>query len=281
MTTIWPAISAAASRHDAWLCDIWGVLHNGVAAYPKAADACAAFRRQGGRVILVSNAPRPAAAVAAQLADMGISDASYDSILTSGDVTRALLARMDPVPLFLLGPERHRVLTDGLANPFVAEADAAMVLCSGLYEMADDDHPEMYRAQLQRLAKRNLRMICANPDLSAQAGDVIRYAAGSLAAIYEGLGGNVIYAGKPHAAVYAEARARLAKLAGREVDVSRILAIGDGINTDIRGAASAGIDALYIASPIHLDEPFSRDAVARLFAAHTFKPIAAMRALVW
>jgi HAD superfamily hydrolase (TIGR01459 family) len=210
MTAIWPAISAQMSRYDAWLCDIWGVLHNGVSAYRAAADACAEFRQHGGRVILLSNAPRPAAAVAAQLADMDITASSYDGILTSGDVTRALLSAMDPVPLFLLGPDRHRVLIEGLTNPFVSETDAAMVLCSGLFETADDDHPDQYRPQLARLAKRRLRMICANPDLAAQAGDVIRYAAGALAAIYEQLGGNVLYAGKPHAAVYAEARARLA-----------------------------------------------------------------------
>lgn len=274
-------MSAHASRYDAWLCDIWGVLHNGERAYRAAADACAAFRRHGGRVILLSNAPRPAHAVAAQLAGMGITDASYDSILTSGDVTRTLLSRMDPVPLFLLGPERHRVLIEGLANPFVAEAEAAMVLCSGLYETGSEDLPETYRPQLQRMAERNLPMICANPDLAAQAGDIVRPGAGALAAIYEQLGGDVLYAGKPHAVVYGEARARLAALTAHEIVPARILAIGDGVNTDIRGAANAGIDALYISSPIHLSEPFSGDAVARLFAPHDFSPVAAMSALQW
>ncbi len=281
MIDTWTRTSTTASRYDAWLCDIWGVLHNGAAAYRAAVDACTAFRRQGGYVLLLSNSPRPADAVAAQLAEMGITDASYSSILTSGDVTRTLLSRMDPVPLFLLGPERHRVLTEGLANPFVSEADAAMVLCSGLLELADDDHPELYRPLLQRLVKRNLRMICANPDLAAQSGDTIIPCAGALAAIYEACGGDVLYAGKPHAAAYVEARARLAALTGREIAPARILAIGDGVNTDIRGGTAAGLDALYIASPIHLAEPFSAAAVTRLFSAHAFKPIAAMPALVW
>jgi HAD superfamily hydrolase (TIGR01459 family) len=281
MTQIWTTAADSASRYDAWLCDIWGVLHNGATAYRPAADACAAYRRQGGRVILVSNSPRPAAAVEAQLNGMGITNASYDTVLTSGDVTRMLLSRMDPVPLFLLGPARHSVLTAGLANAFVGEDEAAMVLCSGLFETAENDHPDLYRPLLERLAKRRLRMICANPDLAAQVGETIIPCAGALAAIYETLGGNVLYAGKPHAPVYAEARARLAGLTGREISAERILAIGDGVNTDIRGAASVGIDALYIASPIHLAEPFSSEGVTRLFAGHDFKPVAAMSALTW
>ena len=277
----WSNMSAHAARYDAWLCDIWGVLHNGATAYHQAADACAAFRHQGGRVVLLSNAPRPSHAVAEQLAAMGISDASYDAILTSGDLTRTLLSRTQPIPLYQIGPVRHRALIEGLANPFVSEADAAMILCSGLYERGDGDVPEAYRAELSRLAARGLRMICANPDLAAQSGDKLVYAAGSIAAIYEALGGDVLYAGKPHTAVYGEARALLARLADREVPLDRVIAIGDGVNTDIRGAASAGIDSLYIASPIHLEAAFSRDSVAALFEPYDFAPVAAMPALRW
>jgi HAD superfamily hydrolase (TIGR01459 family) len=278
---LWPAIAPHASRYDAWLCDIWGVLHNGAAAYRPAADACAAFRGHGGRVILVSNAPRPAAAVAAQLAGLGITAASYDAILTSGDVTRVLLGDMPPMPLYLLGPERHRMMLDGLAHAFVDEADAQMVLCSGLFERDTNETPEHYRSLLQRLAARRLRLLCANPDLTADAGGTIIHCAGGLAAIYEQLGGEVIYAGKPHAAVYIAARKMLTVSAGREIARERILAIGDGVNTDIRGAYTAGIDALYIASRVHLSESYSADAVARLFSAHAFHPAAAMSALAW
>lgn len=282
MTDVWTTASVSAGRYDAWLCDIWGVLHNGAVAYQSAVDACAAFRRQGGRVILISNAARPAPAVATQLAAMGITDASYDAIQTSGDLTRALLQRMEPRPLFLIGPiERHRSLIEGLANPLVGEDEAQMILCSALFERDENEQPEDYRPLLQRLAERNLRMLCANPDLAAQSGDKVVPCAGALAAIYRQLGGSVIYAGKPHPEVYAEVRTRLAAMTGHTIPDNRILAIGDGVETDIRGAANAGIDALYIASPVHLHEPFSQEAVTRLLHAHGVPAVAAMPALAW
>lgn len=278
---LWPSIAVHASRYDAWLCDIWGVLHNGAAAYRGAAEACAAFRRQGGCVILVSNAPRPAAAIAAQLVGLGITAASYDAILTSGDVTRTLLRGMPAERLHLIGAERHHVLIDGLPKAFVDEAAAEMVLCSGLFERVPGETPDDYRLLLKRLVDRRIPLLCANPDLTADAGGTIVHCAGGLAAIYEQLGGEVIYAGKPHAAVYLAARKMLAGLTGRAVTSDRILAIGDGVNTDIRGAHGAGIDALYIASRVHLYEPYSADAVGRLFAPHGFRPVAAMSALAW
>lgn len=278
---LWPTIAAHATRYDAWLCDIWGVLHNGAAAFRPAAEACAAFRRQGGRVILVSNAPRPAAAIGVQLAGLGITAESYDAILTSGDVTRTLLRDLPDQRLHLIGAERHRVLIEGLGKTFVDEAAAEVVLASGLFERGADETPEDYRPLLTRLAGRGLPLLCANPDLTADAGGTIVHCAGGLAAIYEQLGGTIIYAGKPHAAVYAAARKTLAALPGREIAQDRILAIGDGVNTDIRGAHGAGIDALYIASRVHLSASFSADAVARLFAPHAFRPVAAMAALAW
>ena len=278
---IWLSVAPHAARYDAWLCDIWGVLHNGVAAFRPAADACAAFRAQGGRVILVSNAPRPATPIAAQLAGLGITAESYDAILTSGDVARSILQAQQPVPLYLLGPERHHVLVEGLNYPMVDEARADMVLCSGLYERDPDETPQDYRPQLQRLAARRLPMLCANPDLTADSGGTIKHCAGGLAAIYAELGGAVTYAGKPHAAVYVAAREMLTRLAGREINRARILAIGDGVNTDIRGAAGAGLDALYVTSRIHLTEPFSAAAVGRLFTGHAFRPVAATAALAW
>ena len=278
---LWPTIAPHATRYDAWLCDIWGVLHNGAMAFRPAAEACAAFRAQGGRVILVSNAPRPAAAIGVQLAGLGITAESYDAILTSGDVTRTLLRDRPEQRLLLIGAERHRVLIDGLAKSFVDEAAAELVLCSGLFERVAGETPEDYRPLLQRLKGRGLPLLCANPDLTADAGGTIVHCAGSLAEIYEQMGGTVIYAGKPHAAVYGAARKMLTSLAGREIASARILAIGDGVNTDIRGADSAGIDALYIASRVHLVEPLSAAALARLFAPHAFKPVAAMAALAW
>ncbi len=276
---IWDTVRGNAQNYDAWLCDIWGVLHNGAAAFLPAVNACAHFRQKGGRVILVSNAPRPAAAVATQLDALGITPASYDAILTSGDVTRTLLQSMPPQAIYMLGPDRHRLLVDGLDHAFADETLAELVLCSGLFEIDPAETPERYRPHLERMAQRGLPMLCANPDLTADSGGTILFCAGSLAAIYESMGGSVTYAGKPHAAVYAEARTMLADMAG-DADL-RILAIGDGVNTDIRGAAGAGIDALYIASRIHLTTAFSSSAVAQLFAPYPFKPKAAMAGLVW
>lgn len=278
---VWSSLAPHAGAYDAWLCDIWGVLHDGAAAFPAARDACIAYRRQGGIVLLVSNAPRPAAAVAAQLAGLGITADCFDAILTSGDVTRGLLGRMPRQRLYLLGPERHRALVDGIDHDLVAHGDADLVLCSGLFEHDPDETPEQYTAHLAALAARRLPLLCANPDLHAQSGARLLPCAGSLAAIYERLGGAVTYAGKPHGEVYGTARAMLAQKAGRSIPDARILAIGDGLHTDIRGAGTEGLPSLYVASRVHLTEPFSADAVARLFAGHPHRPSAATPALAW
>jgi HAD superfamily hydrolase (TIGR01459 family) len=277
---LWSGIAAHASNYDAWLCDIWGVLHNGTAAFPGVADACARFRREGGRVLLVSNAPRPAGAVAPQLATLGITTASYDAILTSGDVTRTLLAAAPGRPILHIGPARDLGIFEHLDQPRVAEADAAAVVCTGLFDDTVET-PDAYRALFERLLARRLPLLCANPDITVERGGQIIYCAGALAKLYAAMGGVVTYAGKPHAAIYAAARARLDALAGRALTPARILAIGDGVFTDIQGAASVGIDSLYIASPIYLKEPFSADSVGRLFQPLGFAPRAAMPRLAW
>jgi HAD superfamily hydrolase (TIGR01459 family) len=274
-------IAGLAASTDAWLCDIWGVLHNGAAAIPGAAEACAAFRRQGGRVLLVSNAPRPAADVAKQLAGLGITVASYDGILTSGDVARDLMATEPKRGFFHLGPARHRVLFQGLADQPVAEANARHVVCTGLDERRADEHPDEYRDLLSRLARRGLPLLCANPDVKVDAGGAITWCAGALAAIYAELGGEVAYAGKPHPAVYTAARARLAMMPGGPVADARLLAIGDGVETDLRGAHREGIRAVYIASRIHMSEPLTATSLAALCTAHDIAPTAAMSALRW
>jgi HAD superfamily hydrolase (TIGR01459 family) len=280
MIPIWTGLAAHATRYDAWLCDIWGVLHNGTAVFPGVTDACTAFRRQGGRVLLVSNAPRPAAAVAVQLAKLGISDACYDGILTSGDVTRDMLATMGGPRIYHIGPERDLGLFDGLGLALGAEQDAALVVCSGLFDDTKET-AETYRAPLTRMAQRNLPMVCANPDITVERGGQIIACAGALAKLYEELGGAVTYAGKPHSGVYIAARRKLAVMAGRDVAASRLLAIGDGVYTDIKGAALERIASLYIASPIYLTEPFSAASVTRLFSPLGFRPDAAMPVLAW
>jgi HAD superfamily hydrolase (TIGR01459 family) len=280
MIPIWSGIAAHAARYDAWLCDIWGVLHNGVAAFPGVAEACAQYRRQGGRILLVSNAPRPAAIVAGQLEKLGITSASYDAILTSGDVTATLLGAMPRLPIYHIGPERDLGIFAGLDLPRVSEAEAHSIVCSGLFDDTTET-PETYRASFERCVARRLPMMCANPDITVERGGQIISCAGALAKLYEELGGTVTYAGKPHAEVYAAAQTKLANSAGRPIAADRLLAIGDGVYTDIKGAAAAGIDSLYIPSPIYMTEPFAADSVARLFAPLPFRPTAAMARLQW
>jgi HAD superfamily hydrolase (TIGR01459 family) len=281
MIPIWSGVGAHASRYDAWLCDIWGVLHNGTAAFPGVAEACAQYRRNGGRVLLISNAPRPSAAVGPQLEKLGISSASYDAILTSGDLTRDSMSRITTRQRILhIGPERDLGLFDGLDVVLVDEAGADVVVCTGLFDDTTET-PETYRAQFARLKARNLPMLCANPDITVERGGQIIFCAGALAEAYRALGGDVQWFGKPYLGAYEAAQSVLARLAQRAIDPSRLLAIGDGVFTDIKGAAGYGIDSLYVASPIYLKEAFSADSVGRLFRPLGFAPQAAIPRLAW
>ena len=267
-------------RADAWLCDIWGVLHNGAAAFPDAVACLAAFKAGGGTTILVSNAPRPAASVATQLAALGIPASAYAAILTSGDVTHTALGAVGATPLLHIGPERDRALFADRAFVFVPADAAELIVCTGLYDDTREG-PEDYRATLTALARRGVAMLCANPDIRVDRGGQIIYCAGAIAGLYEQLGGRVTYAGKPHPPIYTAALAKIAELRGAPVAAGRILAIGDGIATDIAGAHAAGIASVYVASAIHLGGPLDAGALDRLFGATSYRPLAAMPALVW
>jgi HAD superfamily hydrolase (TIGR01459 family) len=276
------SIADLAMTTDAWLCDVWGVLHDGQRALDGAAEACAAFRQKGGIVLLLSNAPRPAADVAAQLAGLGIGPNAFDAILTSGEVTRRLLDTAPWAgPVLHVGPARHAQLFEGTAAQRVAEDTARAVICTGLLEIDPNEQPDAYTAQFQRLAARGLPMLCANPDVRVESGGALVWCAGALAQSYAALGGTVVHAGKPHAAIYAAARDRLRSIATREIPDTRILAIGDGVETDLRGADREGLRAVYIASRIHMPEPLTETAATRLFTAHSVAPVAAMARLTW
>lgn len=272
-------LSERAASADAWLCDIWGVMHNGKAAFAEAKAACTAFRAGGGIVVLVSNAPRPASAVAAQLAGYGISDACFDLIVTSGDVARAMMQNRPRVPFVHVGPDRDHGIFAGLGWPETDAAQAELILCSGL---EDDtvETPDSYRELFTELVGRGVPMLCANPDIKVERGHEVVWCAGALAQLYARLGGDVTYAGKPHMPVYDTALAEIARLAGREIPRDRVLAIGDGVNTDIRGAAGAGIASLFIASAVHVDGPLTPAKLDALFTPLGFRPVAAMDALV-
>ena len=273
-------LGALQPRARAWICDIWGVIHNGAEAFPAAVEACVSFRAGGGRIILVSNAPRPSDGVVAQLGALGVPRSAYDAVLTSGDVARAMLRGWRGVPTLHIGPERDLTLFKGLGVPLVGPPEAARVLCSGL---TDDtvETPETYRQMLGALAVRHLPMLCANPDIKVDRGGKIIYCGGAIAALYAELGGRVEYAGKPYPAIYATARAMLKEMTGQDIALTDVMAIGDGVHTDIAGGISAGMRSIYIASPIHAQGALTIAALDRLFPVEALRPTAAMDALAW
>lgn len=258
---------AMAGRHDLWLCDVWGVIHNGIAAFPPAVDALRRYRATGGTVVLITNAPRPSEPVRAQLTGLGVPADAYDELVTSGDVTRELIKAQPGAALFHLGPPRDLPLLQGLPNPVVDEKEAELCLLSG----ALDDEAETeddYMEQLGRMLARGVRMYCANPDLVVQRGDRLVICAGSIAKRYEEMGGEVVIAGKPRAPIYEAAIAKAAAIRGSDVPRENILAVGDGLPTDIRGAAAQDLDVYFITGGIHgaelgdLAAPGGVDAVA-------------------
>lgn len=283
------SIDELGSRYAAWLVDIWGVMHNGHRAHAGAVAATRSFRGQGGVVVLLSNAPRPSAAVEEQLRRLGVPDDAYDAIVTSGDLTRHELAKHGNAKVFHLGPERDRPIFEDVAVRLVAPEDAELVVCTGLFD-DETETPADYAALLGGLASRELSMICANPDHLVERGDRLVWCAGALAALYEGHGGSVVYAGKPHAPIYQLAFDTVGKLAGRPVPLREILAIGDGVMTDIAGATGLGLGSVFVASGLHAPENGDDEEVADLldarhleglFAQAKVKPLAAIRTLVW
>ncbi|WP_313059004.1 TIGR01459 family HAD-type hydrolase [Agrobacterium cavarae] len=239
------------SQFDVILSDVWGVLHNGVTAFPAAGVALAEARKNGKTVVLITNSPRPAIGVIPQLRALGVPDEAYDRIVTSGDVTRELIAE-GPKKVFLLGPERDMPLFDGLDVTVVGESEAEAVVCTGFFD-DETETPEDYPEMLKGFVARSAPMICANPDLVVERGERIIPCAGAMAAYFEQLGGEVRIAGKPHAPIY-EACFAAAKEVRGAFSKDRVLAIGDGMPTDVKGAISAGLDLLYISGGIHAAE---------------------------
>jgi HAD superfamily hydrolase (TIGR01459 family) len=252
MLQIIDRLAALSGRYDVVLCDIWGVIHNGRDAFPAACAALANWRADVGPVVLISNAARPWAEVATQLDSLGVPRDAYSALVTSGDVTHPLIAERAPGPAYKIGPEGHP-LFEGDGVVFSALEDAKFIACTG---PVDDDHetPEDYRDLLTRAAALRLPMICGNPDKVVQRGDRLVYCGGALAQLYEILGGHAIMAGKPHAPIYREALAQAADLKKGAVDPSRVLAIGDGIVTDIAGANAQSLDVLFVVGGIHTAE---------------------------
>lgn len=274
------SIAPLAAQTSAWLVDIWGVIHNGVRPFTDACAACTRYRAKGGIVVLVSNSPRPHDSVAAQLDSMGVPRDSWDAIVTSGDVARTLIGSYAGRPILHIGPQRDVATFAGLdiirALPEAAEA----IVCTGLF---DDEHetPDDYAATLELCRARGLPMICANPDIMVERGGRMIWCAGAIARAYEALGGQVEYAGKPYLPIYALTFETLEKLRPGGADKARLLAIGDGMHTDIEGAAAAGIPSVFVASGVHVKGALDAKAIEALFAPGAPRPIAAMPKLAW
>ena len=268
-----------ARDHDALICDIWGVVHNGQAPYPDAAEALKRFRRERGPVVLLSNAPRPSWSVEEQFRRIGVATDCYDAIVTSGGAARDDLAARAADgrvrALYYIGPEQDAQVLNGIAVARSGIDRADVALCVGL---GDDlrETPADYSDILGAMRARNLTMLCANPDLKVYRGAKLCWCAGALAQAYEEIGGSVVYYGKPYKAIYDVAL----KAAGAP---KRALTIGDALVTDLKGAKGAGLEALFIADGLHGEEiePYTAQHLGEMFAAADVEAKAAMRALTW
>jgi HAD superfamily hydrolase (TIGR01459 family) len=275
-----------APAYDVVLSDVWGVVHNGLAAAADACDALARFRAGGGTVVLITNAPRPGAVVVRSTLDrLGVPRAAYDGIVSSGDVTHALMAARAGQRVFHIGPERDLPMFKGLDAPLTALELADYAVCSGL---TDDtvETPKDYHDLIERMRGRALPMICANPDVVVERGNELVYCAGAIADLYAAAGGEVIYAGKPYRPIYEQAMSMALAARGRTADHERVLAIGDSVRTDLKGAAAFGIDCLFVTAGIHAEELGGREtpdvsALSGIFAAAGVAPKAVMQRLAW
>lgn len=274
MTEQISSLSEILAGYDVILCDVWGVLHNGVVAFDEAGAALAAARKAGTKVVLLTNSPRRNDSVERQLDAIGVVPDAFDRIVTSGDVTLKLIADTGR-PLYFLGPERDLSLLDGLDVPSVPADQAEVVLCTGFFD-DESETPETYRAMLTGFIARGLPMICANPDLVVERGHRLIPCAGAIAEFYQQLGGKTLIAGKPHAPIYRQAM-EVAGALHPGLDPARVIAIGDGMMTDVRGAVDHGLDLLYVSAGIH-GRDYMRDgktdeaALLAFLAKHAVDP---------
>lgn len=244
MTRLIASLSDISGQYEALFCDLWGCVHNGQQAYPAAIAALRAYRATGGTVVLMTNAPRPWDDVVAGFDRLGIPPDAYDLVVSSGDAAaEALAAGMIGGHVYHIGPAKD----DGLFRlapsvKKVALADATGILCTGPF---DEDHetPADYRASFLLAQSMGLKMLCANPDLVVDLGERRIFCAGALAQLFEEMGGQALYFGKPHSPIYQLARNRMAD---RGIADDRILCIGDGIGTDVAGGMAEGLDTLFV-----------------------------------
>jgi HAD superfamily hydrolase (TIGR01459 family) len=274
-----------ADRYEVILSDVWGVIHNGRESFPQACGALARWRAEQGPVILISNAPRPYQDVLPQLDNLGIQRDSWSAMVTSGDATRILLGSHAPGPAWRIGPDRDAPLYEGLGLEYADAATAAFVSVTGPYD-DETETAEDYRERFVQAVARELPLICANPDIVVQRGDRLIPCGGALAQLYAAMGGEVIMAGKPHAPIYGLSLGEAEAILGHRVDRSRVLCIGDGVATDVKGANAQGLDVLFVASGIHGAETIdaagvNARAVEDLLAKDGAQATYAIADLVW
>ncbi|MBR0712536.1 TIGR01459 family HAD-type hydrolase [Bradyrhizobium liaoningense] len=267
---------------DVVLSDIWGVVHNGLESFPEACEALHTYRSQGGTVILITNAPRPADSVQRQLRKLGVADETYDAIVSSGDLTRLYVADHPGRKMFWLGPERDNSIYRGLNAQLAPLEEADYIVCTGLYD-DETESAEDYRGMMLKARERKLTLVCANPDIVVERGDRLIYCAGAIAELYRELGGEVIFYGKPHRPIYERAMLLAGERQGHTIDRKKVLAIGDSVRTDLTGAREFGIDCLFVTRGIHSEEFEGLDQLdpASVMELFGHPPKALIRELKW
>ncbi|MXQ08074.1 TIGR01459 family HAD-type hydrolase [Alphaproteobacteria bacterium GH1-50] len=286
MVRIIDTLAEVANDYDAVFCDLWGCLHNGISAFPEAVEALRAFRADGGKVVLLTNAPRPRADVEKQLDGMGVPRDCWDTIATSGDSARAAMFRgVVGNKVWFMGEERDltffepiKLVDDPVEIERVPLDQAEGIVCLGAFDAQAD--PAVNRPEFLYAKTKGLKLLCANPDIVVDRGDTREWCAGALAQLYTEMGGESLYFGKPHPPVYDLARRRLSEL-GTDISDNRILAIGDGINTDIRGALGEDLDSLFItgglaAAETRTDRQPDPQALEEFVSGHQIAPTFAM-----
>ncbi|SUZ30338.1 Phosphoglycolate phosphatase [Roseibaca ekhonensis] len=260
MTRILSSFSEVSATYDLALVDLWGCVHNGEVIYPAAEAALIAYRKAGGKVILVTNAPRPEAGVRERLDAMGLSTDAYDAIATSGDAAQqAMLMGAVGTKVWHLGPDKDDGFFTDLpdwakdrpAIERVSFDEAEGIVCTGPFNELTET-PEDYRGRFLAAKARGLKLLCANPDIVVDYGETRIYCAGALAQLYDQMGGESLYFGKPHPPIYDLARRHAQKL-GLAFAEDRVIAIGDGIQTDIKGGMAEGVDTLFITGGLAAD----------------------------
>lgn len=276
-------LSQIIDQYDCILCDVWGVLHNGKAIWADAADALTKARGAGVPVVMITNAPRPQGPVLRQLAGMNCPQGVFDELVTSGDVTRALIQQLDGA-VYHIGPERDYALYDGLEVEFADPENAAGIVCTGLFDDYNEQ-PEEYIDRFKTYIAHDLPFICANPDIVVEVVDRLLWCAGALAREYDKLGGETRIVGKPYAPIYDVALDHAERISGKSIDRSKVLAIGDGLPTDIKGAADNNVDALFITNGIHAADytagEVDQEKLHAFLADNNAAPAHWIKTLVW